>query len=58
VEGTRSRTGRLLAPRGGMLVMTVHSYIKNPKRPIVFVPVYFGYEKDVVEKAFAVLGCA
>jgi glycerol-3-phosphate O-acyltransferase len=45
VEGTRSRTGRLLAPRGGMLVMTVHSYIKNPKRPIVFVPVYFGYEK-------------
>src|SRR5210317_49553 len=52
VEGTRSRTGRLLAPRGGMLVMTVHSYIKNPKRPIVFVPVYFGYEKLIEGDSF------
>jgi glycerol-3-phosphate O-acyltransferase len=45
VEGGRSRTGRLLAPKGGMLVMTVHSYIKEPKRPVVFVPFYFGYER-------------
>lgn len=52
VEGTRSRTGRLLAPRGGMLVMTVHSYIKSPKRPIVFVPVYFGYEKLIEGDSF------
>ena len=52
VEGTRSRTGRLLAPRGGMLVMTVHSYIKTPKRPIVFVPVYFGYEKLIEGDSF------
>jgi glycerol-3-phosphate O-acyltransferase len=52
VEGTRSRTGRLLAPKGGMLVMTVHSYIKNPKRPIVFVPVYFGYEKLIEGDSF------
>ena len=52
VEGTRSRTGRLLQPKGGMLVMTVHSYIKNPKRPIVFVPVYFGYEKLIEGDSF------
>jgi glycerol-3-phosphate O-acyltransferase len=52
VEGTRSRTGRLLAPRGGMLAMTVHSYIKTPKRPIVFVPVYFGYEKLIEGDSF------
>ena len=45
VEGGRSRTGRLLSPKGGMLVMTVNSYVKSPQRPIVFVPVYFGYEK-------------
>jgi glycerol-3-phosphate O-acyltransferase len=45
IEGGRSRTGRLLAPKGGMLMMTVHSYIKEPNRPIVFVPFYFGYEK-------------
>jgi glycerol-3-phosphate O-acyltransferase len=52
VEGTRSRTGRLLQPKGGMLVMTVNSYVKNPKRPIVFVPIYFGYEKLIEGGSF------
>ncbi len=52
IEGGRSRTGRLLSPKGGMLVMTVNSYIKNPQRPIVFIPVYFGYEKLIEGDAF------
>lgn len=52
IEGGRSRTGRLLTPKGGMLVMTVNSYVKNPHRPIVFVPVYFGYEKLIEGDAF------
>jgi glycerol-3-phosphate O-acyltransferase len=52
VEGGRSRTGRLLVPKGGMLAMTVHSYVRNPKRPVVFVPVYFGYEKLIEGDAF------
>jgi glycerol-3-phosphate O-acyltransferase len=52
VEGGRSRTGRLLTPKGGMLVMTVNSYVKNPQRPIVFVPVYFGYEKLIEGDSF------
>lgn len=52
IEGGRSRTGRLLTPKGGMLVMTVNSYVKNPDRPIVFVPVYFGYEKLIEGNAF------
>lgn len=45
VEGGRSRTGRLLSPRAGMLAMTVQSFLRDHERPIVFVPVYFGYEK-------------
>ena len=52
VEGGRSRTGRLLAPKGGMLVMTLNSYVRDPKRPIVFVPVYFGYEKLIEGGSF------
>ena len=52
VEGGRSRTGRLLPPKGGMLAMTVNAYVKNPKRPIVFVPVYFGYEKLIEGDSF------
>jgi glycerol-3-phosphate O-acyltransferase len=45
VEGGRSRTGRLLQPRPGMLAMTVQSYLRDSNRPIVFIPVYIGYEK-------------
>ncbi len=52
VEGTRSRTGRLLAPKAGMLAMTVNSYIQNPALPVVFIPVYFGYEKLIEGNSF------
>ncbi len=52
VEGGRSRTGRLLEPKGGMLAMTVQSYLHDPRRPIVFVPIYFGYEKLIEGNAF------
>ncbi len=52
VEGGRSRTGRLLSPKGGMLAMTVHSYMQEPRRPIVFMPIYFGYEKLIEGNSF------
>ncbi len=45
IEGTRSRTGRLLEHKGGLLAMTVQSYLKDQQRPVVFVPIYIGYEK-------------
>jgi glycerol-3-phosphate O-acyltransferase len=35
-----------------MLAMTVRSYIKDPKRPVVFVPIYFGYEKLIEGDSF------
>ncbi len=47
IEGGRSRTGRLLKPKTGMLSMTVRSFLRDPVRPVVFVPVYFGYERIV-----------
>lgn len=45
VEGGRSRSGRMLSPRAGMINMTVQSYLRDRRRPIAFVPVYVGYEK-------------
>jgi glycerol-3-phosphate O-acyltransferase len=45
IEGGRSRTGRSLAPKTGMLSMTLRSYIRQPVRPVMFVPVYLGYER-------------
>jgi glycerol-3-phosphate O-acyltransferase len=52
IEGTRSRTGRLLPPKLGLLTMTVQSYVADRDRPVVFVPVYFGYEKLVEGQTF------
>jgi glycerol-3-phosphate O-acyltransferase len=52
VEGGRSRTGRLLAPKAGMLAMTVSSYVREPRLPVVFVPVYLGYEKLIEGDSF------
>ncbi|QRP64249.1 glycerol-3-phosphate 1-O-acyltransferase PlsB [Rhodanobacter sp. FDAARGOS 1247] len=53
IEGGRSRTGRLLAPRAGMLVMTVRAFLRAPRRPVLFQPVYIGYEKLMEGKSYA-----
>ncbi len=45
IEGGRSRTGRLLRPRTGMLTMTVRSFLRDTRRPVAYVPVYFGYDR-------------
>jgi glycerol-3-phosphate O-acyltransferase len=52
IEGTRSRTGRLLQPKGGMLSMTVRSYLRARTRPVMFQPIYVGYEKLVEGKSY------
>ncbi|SEL50088.1 glycerol-3-phosphate acyltransferase [Colwellia chukchiensis] len=43
-EGGRSRTGRLLTPKTGMLAMTIQSLLRGINRPLTIVPVYLGYE--------------
>ncbi|PWK92305.1 glycerol-3-phosphate 1-O-acyltransferase PlsB [Fulvimonas soli] len=52
IEGGRSRTGRLLAPRAGMLAMTVRAFLRAPRRPVLFQPVYIGYEKLMEGKSY------
>ena len=52
VEGGRSRTGRLLKPKPGMVSMTIRGFLKYRKKPVVFVPVYIGYEKLLETKAY------
>lgn len=43
-EGGRSRTGRLLPAKTGMLAMTIQSLLRGIDRPLTLVPVYIGYE--------------
>lgn len=47
IEGGRSRTGRLLRPRTGLLRMTLESARRGVPRPIAIMPVYIGYERVV-----------
>ncbi|EWG98288.1 hypothetical protein Q427_31300 [Halomonas sp. BC04] len=54
IEGGRSRSGRMLTPRPGMLAMTLRSFHRSaaattpPK--LAFIPVYIGYER-IIESA-------
>ena len=52
IEGGRSRSGRMLAPKAGILAMTVQSFVRSRARPLVFVPVYIGYEKLMEGKSY------
>lgn len=51
-EGGRSRTGRLLPPKTGMLAMTIQALLKGVKRPVSIVPVYIGYEHVMEVKSY------
>ncbi len=53
IEGGRSRTGRLLAPHEGMLTMTIRAFLRAPRRPVLFQPVYVGYEKLMEGKSYS-----
>ncbi|MDT8880174.1 glycerol-3-phosphate 1-O-acyltransferase PlsB [Halomonas saccharevitans] len=53
MEGGRSRSGRLLPARPGMLAMTLRSFLRSRReggRDVLFVPVYLGYER-ILENA-------
>jgi glycerol-3-phosphate O-acyltransferase len=52
LEGTRSRTGKLLPPKLGLLNMLVDSGLSIPNRDVIFVPVSIGYERLVEEGSY------
>jgi len=49
IEGGRSRTGKSLAPRMGMLSWNVQGFIDSGRRDLFFVPVGITYERLVEE---------
>ena len=52
IEGGRSRSGRMLVPKAGILGMTVRSFIREHVRPLVFIPTYIGYEKVIEGRTY------
>ncbi|MFT5442361.1 MAG: glycerol-3-phosphate O-acyltransferase [Myxococcota bacterium] len=51
IEGGRSRTGKTLAPRLGMLTWEVDAFIDSHQRDFVFIPVAINYERLVEESS-------
>ncbi len=51
IEGGRSRTGKTLAPRLGMLSWVVEAYLETARRDLFFVPIAITYERLVEEGA-------
>jgi glycerol-3-phosphate O-acyltransferase len=51
IEGGRSRTGKSLAPRMGMLSWIIEGFIDSRRRDLLFVPVGITYERLVEEGA-------
>ncbi|HMI93435.1 MAG TPA: 1-acyl-sn-glycerol-3-phosphate acyltransferase, partial [Polyangiales bacterium] len=52
VEGGRSRTGKLLQPKFGMLGMIVDAALSLPRREVYFVPISIGYERIIETGAY------
>ncbi len=53
IEGGRSRTGKVLAPKLGLLGMEVDAWIEGASHDVSFVPIAIDYEKIVEGRAFA-----
>jgi glycerol-3-phosphate O-acyltransferase len=51
IEGGRSRTGRTLAPRLGMLSWNLEAFLASGRRDLFFVPIAITYERLVEEGA-------
>ena len=52
LEGGRSRTGKLLSPKFGLLSMVVDAAMKARLTNVSFVPVSIGYERIVEERSY------
>jgi glycerol-3-phosphate O-acyltransferase len=52
IEGTRSRTGKLLPPRYGLLRIVLDAVIDGAIEDVTVVPTNFGYERLIEESAY------
>ena len=52
IEGTRSRTGKLIMPKLGFLSILLNAYKNGACEDLVFAPVYIGYDRVLEEKSY------
>ncbi|MCB9229269.1 MAG: glycerol-3-phosphate 1-O-acyltransferase PlsB [Deltaproteobacteria bacterium] len=52
-EGGRSRTGRLLPPKMGILSMVADACHSQPRKPVLLVPVWVGYDRLMEARSYS-----
>ena len=52
IEGTRSRTGKLLSPRMGILSAIAQAYANGASEDVILVPTSFTYESVLEDKSY------
>jgi len=52
IEGGRSRSGKLMLPKKGLLSMIAQGWESGVSRDVIFVPVYVGYDTVVEESSY------
>jgi glycerol-3-phosphate O-acyltransferase len=52
IEGGRSRTGKVLMPKLGLLSILINAYKDGACHDMIIVPIYIGYDRIVEEKSY------
>lgn len=52
IEGTRSRTGKLIMPKLGFLSILLNAFKNHACEDLIFAPIYIGYDKVLEEKSY------
>ncbi len=52
IEGGRSRTGKLLMPKLGLVSILLNAFRNGACEDMIFVPVYIGYDRIIEEHAY------
>ena len=52
IEGTRSRTGKLIMPKLGLLSILLNAYRNGACEDLVIVPIFIGYDRVLEEGAY------
>ena len=52
IEGTRSRTGKMILPKLGFLSMLFEAFRNGACEEMIFVPVYIGYDRVLEESSY------
>jgi len=52
IEGGRSRTGKMVMPKYGLLSMVIQAYQEKITDDLAIIPVYIGYDRVIEEKSY------